>query len=289
MIGHLLDQGPALSATLGLLLAGKGAGGGEAPGPWLEETVPVRPAALVRDFIAVCGGRPDAWAGRLPPTMFPQWGWPLITRALRGLPYPLARAVNAGCTWTVRGELPADQPLKLAARLLRIDDDGRRALLTVELRTGLAGAAPALESTLTAFVPLPTKGQKGEKKEPVRVPSSARPLATVAVPADQGWRFSLVSGDFNPIHWLGPYAKMAGFGGVILHGFGTAALAAERIIAERGGEPGTLRGMELRFTRPLRLPASLGLFTVADDEPGTALFAGAGLGEPAVLAGRFHV
>lgn len=288
MIAHLFRQGPAIGATLSLLASRKGQGAPQVPGPLLTETVPARDPTLVADFIRVAGGQPEAWKGHLPPTMFPQWGWPIITRSLKGLPYDLTRAVNAGCSWTVLAPLPDDQPLVLSARLASIDDDGRRALLTVELSTGTA-AGEALRSTLTAFVPLPRKGEKGEKpakSEPARVPEAAHQLARVSVPAGQGWDFCLVSGDFNPIHWLGPYARMAGFGGTILHGFGTAAIAAERLIALRhGGRTEALTGMELRFTRPLRLPAELGIFTGEPADGSLPLFAGAEPGAPAVLVG----
>lgn len=284
MIGHLFRQGPAIGATLSLLAAGRGKGLPEVPGPLLTETVPARNRTLVEDFIRVAGGSPEAWRGRLPPTMFPQWGWPIITRSLRGLPYDLTKAVNAGCSWSVIAPLPDDQPLVLSARLANVDDDGRRVLMTVELSTGTAAGGEALRSTLTVFCPLPR--EKGPKSEPVRVPEAAHLVGRVAVPAGQGWRFCLVSGDFNPIHWFPAYARMAGFGGTILHGFGTAALAAEQLIAVRhAGRTEALTGMELRFTRPLRLPADLGVFAGESAEGAVHLFAGEEPGAPAVLVG----
>jgi acyl dehydratase len=84
-----------------------------------------------------------------------------------------------------------------------------------------------------------------------------------------GLDFARLTGDFNPVHWIGPYARMAGFRGVILHGFATAALATEAVIATRWfGEPARLGGLEVRFTRPLVLPDHVGVFLSPPDEDG---------------------
>jgi len=293
MIQHLLRQGPAIGATLKLLTAGRGAGVPELPGPTLTDTVAPRPRALIDDFVRVCGGKPKAWRGRLPPTMFPQWGWPLFTRALHGLPYDLTKVVNAGCSWQAHAPLPDDQPLRLAARLVEVDDDGRRALIRIELTTGTAATPDALTSTLTVFCPLPRRADGDAprpKKDKPTVPVDAHAIGERRLPGTQGWRFALVSGDPNPIHWLSPYAKLAGFGGVILHGVCTAAIAAETFIDTRGaGDVDVLRGMHGRFTRPLRLPQTVQVFTGPADANGVApLHVGTAPGGPAFLVGGFH-
>ena len=35
--------------------------------------------------------------------------------------------------------------------------------------------------------------------------------------ADGGWRYGRLSGDYNPLHWSGAYARRHGFGGAFLH------------------------------------------------------------------------
>lgn len=306
MIGHLFDQGPSIAATLGLLVARKGAGLPDLPGPERTDTVPPRPASLVRDFVTAVGGDPARWEGRLPPHLFPQWGWPVLVRCLHGLPYDLTKAVNAGFRWESRAPLPADEPLELSARLTKVDDDGRRVLLEVELTTGTASAPAALHSTMVVYVPSPSKGKGaaqgagkgGGSKERDPVPADALALATRDLPANLGWHFALLTGDFNPIHWIPLAGKAAGFGGVILHGFGTAAVAAETVIATRlDGDASRLRGMEARFVSPVKLPARVTISVrspedrPADrpDEGRHELYVGPAGGGPAQLVGAFHV
>lgn len=297
MIRHALRQGPAIGATLSLLTSKKGRSAPITPGPELTETVAPRPRALVDDYLRVVGGSTKAWEGRLPPHMFPQWGWPIITRTLQGLPYDLTKVVNAGCTWTVNAPLPDDQPLQLRARLADVDDDGRRALIRIELSTGTADSPDALESSLTVFVPLPNRpgptqadAPKRDKKPKPTVPIEAQPVGDKKLPATQGWRFCLVTGDFNPIHWLGPYAKLAGFGGVILHGFCTAAIAAETVIKNRlAGDIDGLTGFQARFTSTLRLPGQPTIFLGEAGDGATPLFVGAAPGGPAFLVGSITV
>ena len=291
MIADLRQQGPAIEATLRLL----GARGKQAlatPGPWIEEEIAPRPRSLVDNFIRTIHGKPEAWPGVLPPTMVPQWGWPALTRALHGLPYDLTRVVNAGCTWQALAPLPDDQPLRLRARLERVDDDGRRALFFLSLETGTREVPDALRCTLTVFCPLPRKQGQEERPRADRplVPADATEIGRTTLPRDLGWRFGQVSGDLNPIHWVPAWAKLLGFGGVILHGFCTAGIAAEQIIANTlDGEPSRLRGLEARFTQSLRLPAEVGIYLGPADAGRRPLHVGTAAGTPAFLVGAVDV
>ena len=88
------------------------------------------PEKLVSDYVRHVGGDPSWYRGRVPPSLFPQWGFPLQAQTLLGVPYPLARVMNAGCRIEQKAPLPAGQPLHVRARLESVDDDGRRAILT---------------------------------------------------------------------------------------------------------------------------------------------------------------
>jgi len=59
-------------------------------------------------------------------------------------------------------------------------------------------------------------------------------------------------GDFNPIHIDPEAGREAGLGGNVLQGLCTMAWAAEAC-AHYFGDPGRLRGLRVRFARPVRV------------------------------------
>ncbi|MGI5127313.1 MaoC/PaaZ C-terminal domain-containing protein [Pseudonocardia sp. CA-107938] len=71
-------------------------------------------------------------------------------------------------------------------------------------------------------------------------------------------RYAGASGDFNPIHWSDRVAGEVGLPGVIAHGMLTMALAG-RFVSAWAGDPSAVRGLSVRFTRPVVVP---------DDEEG---------------------
>jgi hypothetical protein len=243
--------------------------------------LPPRPSALLRDYVRHVGGDPAWYRGRVPAHLFPQWAFPLVSRALAGTPYPLVRVLNAGCRIVERAPLPEGEPLQVRARIESVDDDGRRAILTTRILTGTARSPEALACELRAFVPL----QKGDGQKKVRagVPLSVRELAFLSIGADAGLDFAKLTGDFNPIHWLPPYARAAGFPGCILHGFSTLARAVEAIDRSLlAGDPTRLASIDVRFVRPLPLPARVGVYIAGD-----AVWVGDAPGGGAYLEGRF--
>jgi acyl dehydratase len=66
-------------------------------------------------------------------------------------------------------------------------------------------------------------------------------------------RYAGASGDFNPIHWSDRVAGEVGLPGVIAHGMLTMALAGRFVSAWAGG-PAAVRGLGVRFTRPVVVP-----------------------------------
>ena len=255
------------------------------PGRWFEADVLPPSTALVHDFVRELGGDPSKVRGWLPPHLFPQWGLPLAAQALAGVPYPMLRVMNAGCLLQLHAPLPAGETLHVRARLESIDESDSRAVLSTRIVTGTRSAPDALEATLQAFVPLGRK-ERGAKKEPLRVPAEAETLERVVLDARAGLRFATLTGDFNPIHWIPPYARAAGFRGAILHGFGTFARAFEALTQQRlGGDPHALRQIEARFTRPLVLPGRVGVYV--GPAPGQ-LWVGDAPGAEAYLTGTYE-
>ncbi len=253
----------------------------------LADTVPPRPPGLIRDYVRHVGGNPRAYKGIVPPHFFPQWGFPLLSRLLEGLPYDLTRVLNAGASFEVRKPLPAGEPLMLKASLDQIDDNERRVLIVQRLETGTESAPDALVATVTAVLPRKRKGEKkDDKKDKARnaVPIGAREIARWRIPADAGLEFAVLTGDFNPIHWIPAAARAAGFKNCILHGFSCIARTVESLNQDLWlGDIHRLARFEARLTRPLVLPARVSVYI--DGKGG--VFVGDAPGATAYLMGQY--
>jgi acyl dehydratase len=116
------------------------------------------------------------------------------------------------------------------------------------------------------------------------IPEDARELARWKLPKNAGLHFAMLTGDINPIHWVGPYARMAGFKGVILHGFATLARAIESMNAGLwGGDVTRLSSIEVRFVRPVNLPGEYGVYV---NDAGS-IWVGKSAGQEACLVGDY--
>jgi acyl dehydratase len=214
---------------------------------------------------------------------------PLAARSAHGLPYRMLQAVNGGCRLSLHAPLADDRPLTVRARLLGVKDDGRRAVLHQSVVTGQAGCEAAIEADLYVIVPSAVRrGSRapGDRRPPERakVVGDARELVRFRLSSNAGLAFALLTGDLNPLHWLRPYARAAGFDGTILHGFATLARVVEALQRTMfGGRIDRLKVIDVRFTRPLYLPAEVGLYLA-----GNEFSVGRSPGEPAYLTGSFR-
>jgi acyl dehydratase len=197
--------------------------------------------------------------------------------------------------------LPADQPLTVRARLESIDDNGRRAVIHQRVITGTIESPEAVVADLFAIVPTGGKPngkpngksnghsaapaeRQAKKKDKPRVPDDVEEVARWRIGPNAGLDFAKLTGDFNPVHWIPPYARAMGFRNTILHGFSTMARAIEGV--QRGMFAGSTRALKVfdcKFTRPLVLPAKVGLYVRGDGE----VFVGDAPGGPAYLVGSF--
>ena len=172
-----------------------------------------------------------------------------------------------------------------SAQLTSIEDNGQRALITVELVTETASAPRALIAEMKSYVPLSKGPSSKARSDRPRVPAYARELMVQRIGEDAGRDFAFLTGDINHLHWIPAYARAAGFRNPILHGFGTLARAVEGL--NRSLWSGRIDGMSsvsVRFTRPLVLPKRVGLFLSEDD----AFYIGDAPSGPAYLVGRFE-
>jgi hypothetical protein len=288
-------QGPVLrgmgEAALGALRQKLGKNGSAQtqptlPGPEHHLTVSPRPTELINAYVRWVGGDPASYKGRVPAHLFPQWGFPLTGKVMEGLSYPMLAAMNGGCKLTINGPLPANEPLEVTGRLDAVDDNGQRAILDQKIVTGTKANPEALVAHLYVFVPLKKDDKKsGKKTEKARVPVDAREISYFKLRDDAGLDFAKLTGDFNPVHWVPRWARAFGFRNVILHGFGTMARAIEAL--NRGllaGDVNALAEIDVRFTRPLVLPARVGVYVRGD-----RLWVGDAPGGPAYLEGSFKL
>ena len=297
LLKHLLQQAPVLKALLHTFRAAQQqrkstepARIPPTPGDIISQTLKPRSNALISDFIKHVGGTPKQYQSTVPAYLFPQWTFGLASQLLIGLPYPLMRIVNGGCRLEVNQHVPRDEELLITAQLTNIDDNGRRAVMTQQLITGTKSASQAIDARMYAIVPLGRKDAptNKKKKEKARVPDDAKLLTEWRLQKNAGLQFAALTGDFNPIHWIPAAARANGFKNTILHGFSTMARSIEGIKTHHLLDGGTLRWIDVQFTRPLVLPCKVGLFIrITDTEH--HVYVGDAAGGPAYMTGTFEV
>ena len=276
------------------------------PGPELTDQVTAPSIALVRDYLRHLGAGADAYRhpATVPPHLFPQWTFPIVARVLRDVPYPLARILNAGCRLEVNAAVPASAPLTIRAQLMDVEDDGRRALLHQRVVTGTRSNPDALVAHLYAVARLPSRGAADgagsgpggsgasaseEGRQGAVVPPRARELARLRLEQRSGLAFALLTGDVNPVHWAGAYARAAGFATPILHGFAMMARAHEGLgRALFAGDAGAIRVLDVRFKRPLLLGRGREVGLYQDDANAQTFYLADAPGVRAYLVGQFE-
>ncbi|MFO7689888.1 MAG: MaoC family dehydratase [Cryobacterium sp.] len=70
-------------------------------------------------------------------------------------------------------------------------------------------------------------------------------------------RYAGASGDFNPIHYRDDVAVSVGLPGVLAHGMLTMGLAVQPVV-DWAGDPARIVDYQVRFTRPVLVPATEG-------------------------------
>lgn len=118
--------------------------------------------------------------------------------------------------------------------------------------TVTAAGAPVWEGVTTIL----TKAIRGtgERSDPPAEPAWRVARSTTwRLPADQGWRYAAVSGDYNPIH-LSPWSsRLFGFKRPIAHGWWALA----RALAEMDTDVPEACTVEARFVGVMPLPGTL--------------------------------
>jgi acyl dehydratase len=270
-IRHIRHQGPMLCSLAKIALSGKKRGRAVAqlPAPEHRSIVPARPPALLDAYRKWSGAPADS--DHVPAHFFPQWAMPLLADVLGELPYPMTKILNQGCTLRRRTPLPAGEPLHTSARLESVIESAGKVRIETRLTCGTEAQPEAIEAVVHSIVPLP---RRGAGKRPMRRIGNAAPgpmlaIADIDVPRGSGFRYACLSGDFNPIHWIAPIARLAGFKGTILHGFASMALIDEHLNRHFGSPTAEL---DLRFIAPVVMPTRLHLIAAdRSDNDGSLL------------------
>lgn len=261
----------------------------------VTKTVDPRSPELVRRYLDHVGGDADRYVREVPPHLFPQWTFDSLARTLEHLALPLQRLVNGGCRLEWNRRLPDAAALHVSAQLVEVDESPSRIRLHHVIETGPRDEPDAVVAHMYNVLPLggsSDDSSDGESSTSDRgakvVADDAEELERWQIDAGAGLDFAKLTGDFNPIHWLPPAAKAAGFSHTILHGFSTMARAFEGL-ARATDEDERLGVLDVRFTNPLELPAEVGLYRgpagSGDDEERT-VFVGDAPGETAYMMGE---
>jgi acyl dehydratase len=291
---HFREQGPVIGAMA--KAAARGLWGAHRPGASASAgasallghrfhgVAQLPSPSLVADFRRFVGDEAESRRASVPAHLFPQWTFPLSARVLARTGLPLQRILNAGCSLRVLAPLPDDGPVDLSVELTEVDDDGSRLRLTQTLTMG-RGGVPAAIATLSTYLPLArTPGTRKERRAPLVVPEEARRIDRWVLAKDAGRVFAALTGDVNPIHLSPLAARLAGFPGCILHGFATFARTFAALSRTLGKEGETLAYLDLRFVKPLVLPATTAIYVTDTDQ----VSIGPEPGAEAVAVGRFE-
>jgi len=221
------------------------------PPEFLEErrVIPAPAAELVNRY-AAWSGTPDGYALTLPPHMIAQWSIPLGTKILRQTRYNVATIINQGVSLRINGELPRDVPLHLGASITRLEESDGRARVAVSLTTGTEIEPRIIEAVLESTFPLPGASRPQRKSRPVD-DAEWTTIDHWQTSRDDGLKFAILTGDFNPIHWVGIAGRLSPFKATVLQGFGMLARTFEVLNRSH-----PLDYLDVRFLKPITLPSS---------------------------------
>lgn len=201
-----------------------------------------------------------AWSGcpadrpdELPPHLFCQWGLEPALRMFENSPFDLTEVINQGVSLRVNGPLPAGERLRLRVSLESIRDSGGATLVDMRIATGTREDPERVVAILHSAFLKPGGSQRAAMTKPFKAAVKHwLPAGYWQAEAGDGLQFALLTGDFNPIHWLDSAGRKSPFGQKVLQGLGMFARTYELLAAQ-----GPVRDIEVRFQRPVPLPSDV--------------------------------
>jgi acyl dehydratase len=222
------------------------------------------PADVLAKYRRLCAFADD---GRLPLT-FPQMlAGDLHVRLLADarFPLPVAGIVHFENRIVEHEPLAPEDTFDLVARVEGHRDDRRGFLFDIETEARRGGRV--VWTATTTVLSRPKSSTRDARPKETRAaretPGLSEPplrSAVFALPADLGRRYSVLAGDYNPIHLYPITARPFGFKRPIIHGMYTLA----RCLAEAADDlPPAPRICTIRFERPVFLPGRAHLAVTA--------------------------
>lgn len=249
----LLEQGPMLK-TLGRIalstaLPSKKPASNPEHFPVISERVTSPSEQLIAHYIRWAGVTDNRYDGVIPPHMFTQFAMPICSQQIEMTRYNIGGIINQGCGMTLYHSIPRGSDLQVDCSIVDIIEDNGRARVHQRLAIAPVGGEKAIDVDFyTAFI----IGKGVKKPKTNDTPPTFSSLGAWNASANDGLAFGILTGDLNPIHWIGPVAKMSPFKGKVLHGFGMFVRTFELI--QQASEQ-DITSIDVKFISPVRLPS----------------------------------
>lgn len=180
----------------------------------------------------------------LPPHLFSQFALSVCAKQLKQLRYKLLSVINQGVGLEVHHPIPRGEALHITCKVVEIIEEDNRAKVHQELRIGTQSQPHCYTATFhTLFI----LGRSAKKKSKDTEEIEYEQVGQWTVAPNDGLNFALLTGDFNPIHWVGFIAKFSPFKRKILHGFGMFTRTIETVQASTQ-KP--VKSIHVRFVSP---------------------------------------
>lgn len=227
-------------------------------GQWLTQHLAPPSTALLQAYVDWSRGDPASYREVIPAHFVScQLGLGLIAKLTAQSPYPMLSVLNQGVHLRINALLPQGEDIQLRGCLLDASDDGSRARVHVRVEAGTASRPDAMVIDSYAAVVL---RQRAPAASAPRQEPDYRTIGGWQAGADEGVKFFLLTGDFNPIHTVPMMARRTRFRGCIMHGYGAFAQVFEAI----RNDGRNIADIDVRFIRPLPLPSPELMIQVAD-------------------------
>lgn len=214
--------------------------------PAIKKIIPAPHRKLVDAYIAWSGAPVSRYIETLPPHMVSQWGLSIATELLLQTPFNLVNVINQGTTFKIYGDLPRNQELLVNVGFDSVSDQDGLARLNIKITTGTLEQPILVDALMHMSFILPHYQKK--KKTHAIDSKKWESIGTWKTSPHDGLKFALLTGDFNPIHWIGLAGKLSSFKMKVLHGFGMLVRTYELL-------PQPIKHFDVRFLRPVPLPS----------------------------------